>query len=151
MNRTITSLLIACVATAAAILPAAADEEGLLGGRSVDPYRTHPLSPGPEYGPGSADPCRQLAAALWGPDYVAGVDAHGRGVAPADLDHGRYGDAGPVVSFDVPVPRPPGAGTRDDMIAGTVTVDTATGHVALDGRPLTPPDLAYLREACAGR
>jgi hypothetical protein len=151
MHRTITSLLIACVATAVATLPAAADEEVLLGGRSVDPYRTHPLSPRPEYGPGSADPCRQLAAALWGADYVAGVDPHGRGVAPADLDHGRYGDAGPVVSFDVPVPRRPGAASRDDMIAGTVTVDTATGLVALDGRPLDPSDLAYLREACAGR
>jgi hypothetical protein len=149
MYRTITSLLIACVATAVATLPALADEE-ILHDRSVDILRTHPLSPGPEYGPGSADPCRQLAAALWGPDYVAGVDARGHRVAPADLDHGRYG-YGPVVSFDVPVPRRSGAARRDDMIAGTITVDTATGHVALDGGPLTPPDLAYLREACVGR
>jgi len=149
MHRTITSLLIACVASAAATLPALADEE-VLRGRSADIYRTHPLSPGPEYDPGSADPCRRLAAALWGPDYVAGVDARGHGVAPAELDHGRYGD-GPVVTFDVPVPRPPDAAGGDDMIAGTVTVDTATGHVALDGRPLTPSDLADLREACTGR
>jgi hypothetical protein len=151
MLRTIASLLIVCVATAVVTLPAAADEEVLFGGRSIDPYRTHPLSPGPEYDHDSADPCRQLAAARWGADYVAGVDAYGRRVAPADLDHGRYSDSGPVVSFDVLVPRRPGAARRDDMIAGTVTIDTATGLVALDGRPLAPSDLAYLQEACAGR
>jgi hypothetical protein len=147
MHRTIASLLLACVATAVAKLPALADEV-VLHGRSVDVHRTHPLSPGREYGPNSADPCRQLAAALWGPDYVAGVDTRGHGVAPADLDRGRYG-GGPVVSFDIPVPRPPGAVRPDDLIAGTITVDTATGHVDLDCRPLTPSDLAYLREACA--
>jgi hypothetical protein len=149
MHRTIASLLLACVATAAATLPALVDEEVLHGGRSVNPYRTHPLSPGPEYGRDFADPCRHLAAALWAPDYVAGVDARGHGVAPADLDRGRYG-GGPVVSFDIPVPRRPGAARPDHMIAGTITVDTATGHVALDGRPFTTSDLAYLREACAG-
>jgi hypothetical protein len=149
MRPIIANLLILGLAIAPAIPTAAADEEVLLGGRAAAPYRTRPLFPGPDYDRDAADPCRQLAAARWGADHVAGVDAYGRPVPPADLDPGRAGDIGPIVSFDVSVP--PGAPRRRGMTAGTITVDTATGLVVLDGRPLNPSDLAHLRELCAGR
>lgn len=151
MDRTFPHLLVVALATALVSLPAAADGSDGRGARTVAPYRTHPLGPGPDYGPEADDPCRRLAAARWGADYVAGVDAYGRKVAPADLEPGPAADTAPIVAFDIPVPGRPGKARRRDMIAGTVTVDTATGLVELDGRPLNVSETAWLREFCLGR
>lgn len=147
MNRMFAILCALCLMTPFARADGMAPRDA----RPAAPYRTHALSPGASYGPEGADPCQRLAGARWGADYVAGVDAYGRPVAPADLDGGRAEGTAPVVTFDLPVPRGHRKARRNGMTAGTVTVDTGTGLVELDGRPLNPEDGDRLRELCLGR
>ena len=71
--------------------------------------------------------------------------------APADLPATLGSGTGPVVSFDVPVPGPGGKHPHAGMIAGSVSVDTTTGLVTLDGRPLNADQHAELRARCFGR
>lgn len=82
-----------------------------------------------------------------GPEYRPGRNASGAPVAPAQSDLERR-DAYPVVRFDLGFNRRfrrridsfglKQQGLRaTDLSAGEVSIDTSSGEVALDGRPLT--------------
>lgn len=126
--------------------PAVADGQDLLGGRPPVPYRSH--APWPEAGDGGlVGPCHQRLDP-GGADHDAGIYGGGRPVAPADLGGGRSGLPGPLVSLDIQARD--STASQPGMIAGEVTVDTATGLVTLDGHAVGVAGLADPGGLCAG-
>ena len=112
----------------------------------------------------TAEECRLLlarnaAGATSGADYVPGVSTTGKAVAPADLppDPGVSADAGGAASaFDQveikllgPIEAEGGTGIGAQLRPGTLTVNTRTGQVLLDGKPLTGGQDSTLARYCA--
>jgi len=98
--------------------------------------------------------CSRLAPYLpGGADYVPGIAADGRAVAPADLDGGyRYGNRS-VYEFDVTldplVGRNPAFNSATKMIVARVVIDMETGRTTMDGHDVSGGNHA-IAEACAG-
>lgn len=107
----------------------------------------------------TVEDCRRLLRQLPSGDanYVPGVSATGEAVAPADLP--PSGDAtlgGGTTAFDeveiklLSEPVPLGdTGVAAELRPGTLTVNTRTGQVLLNGRPLTGDDGTLARYCAA--
>ena len=113
--------------------------------------------------------CRALATyqpgagGVKGPDYQPGVDVNGHAVAPADLPGGSTYQLPAKVEFNIAI-NPISYGTRNAngtqntastgtyantaMNVGHVVVDTRTGAVTLDGKPITGDNEQYLTDLC---
>lgn len=114
-----------------------------------------------------SDVCAALPNAATRGDvaYKAGVDTKGRKVAPADLGGGVDFELPDSYEFSAPinpvtygktaqqqaVANTMGLASTTAMNVGTVKVDTRTGDVLFNGRPLTDPQAAELARACRER
>lgn len=97
--------------------------------------------------------CRHIAPYLpGGADYVPGVAADGRAVAPADLDGGYGYGRRPVYEFDAALDplagRNPAFNSATKMNVARIAIDMGTGRVTIDGEDVTGLDHS-LAEACA--
>jgi len=102
--------------------------------------------------------CAQLADYQPSADvnYKPGVDVDGNPVAPADLTPNVV-TAPKKISFDISadyagqlgITLP--AGSQALASVGKVTVDTATGEVTFNGKPVEGDAMAALKNACANR
>ncbi|MEQ8344770.1 MAG: hypothetical protein RIB84_08150 [Sneathiellaceae bacterium] len=90
--------------------------------------------------------------------YVPGVSASGQPVASADLppDPGVSADGTASTAFDTveikllgTVDPIAGTGVGTELRPGTLTVNTRTGEVLLDGKPLNSNDSANIASYCA--
>ncbi|MEW6091119.1 MAG: hypothetical protein AB1647_09360 [Pseudomonadota bacterium] len=97
--------------------------------------------------------CRYIAPYLpGGADYVPGVAADGRAVAPADLNGGYGYGRRPVYEFDATldplVGRNPAFNSATKLTVARIAIDMASGRVTIDGQDVTGLDHS-LAEACA--
>ncbi|MDA8231235.1 MAG: hypothetical protein M0006_07845 [Magnetospirillum sp.] len=114
----------------------------------------------------STSDCQALVRHVPAPGvaYQPGVDVHGNPVAPADLDSGQDGQGWQLprtIQFPLVINPFNPQGTSNsaaarqfaltEMPIGTVTVDTVTGDVRLDGQPVTPPAAQAIADACRKR
>lgn len=101
----------------------------------------------------SEQDCRHIAPYIpGGADYVPGVAADGRAVAPADLNGGYGYGLRPVYEFDATldplIGRNPAFNSATKMNVARIAIDMTTGRVTIDGEDVTGLDHA-LAEACA--
>lgn len=90
-------------------------------------------------------------------NYKPGVDVDGNTVAPADLPSTSPIEAPKKISFDIAadyagqlgINLP--AGSQALATVGKVTVDTVTGEVTWNGKPVEGDAMAALKKACAAR
>ncbi|MCF8499133.1 MAG: hypothetical protein K9H11_01565, partial [Rhodospirillum sp.] len=103
--------------------------------------------------------CRRLVAHHPSPDvaYSPGVDVHGKPVVPADLEDRSAWSQGLDKGFTMtlaidPYERSgreaPRGLSASSIPIGTLSYDIGTGHMTLDGRPLSDPQRAALAAAC---
>ncbi len=130
--------------------------EELLGGTNSGTYESHGLNtPSHETSDTYSNArhhlwqCQQFYENYdaWGPDYVAGIDAWGRPVAPADIATSR----GVLDGFDVVVDIPKNTtrrGRRNRTLSTEVVVDTSSGVVFAGDRPVSPSQLSDMRRNC---
>ncbi|MBX3507148.1 MAG: hypothetical protein KF714_00045 [Parvibaculum sp.] len=97
--------------------------------------------------------CRHIAPYIpGGADYVPGVTADGRAVAPADVGGGFEYRTRDVYEFDAIMDpllrRNPAFTSATRMNLARIAIDMKTGRVTMDGQDVTGLDHA-LAEACA--
>lgn len=102
--------------------------------------------------------CRYLTRHVPAADvaYQAGVDVYGRKVAPADLDAtpGIQAPREPEIWLTAPLAKFLAPGTLPEHLTGSevqlgrLQVDTGSGLVRYDGRPLSDPETAGLVAVC---
>jgi len=101
--------------------------------------------------------CQQMVTYVPGPDakveYQPGVDVHGKPVAPADLNPQSALQVPRVIQFGIDVdvaqyagiPVPPG---QELATVGIVEVDTQTGAMNFNGKPMEGDAERALRALC---
>lgn len=111
----------------------------------------------------SGTDCRQIVHHVPGADvaYKPGVDVHGKAVASADLDSGQQWKLPETLEFPIVVNPFNVQGTstsaaakqfsNTDMTVGKVSVNTLTGQVLLDGKPVESGTASAIAEECRKR
>ena len=105
----------------------------------------------------SRDDCRRLVQ--YHPDagiaYQAGVDVHGKPVAPADLARSDNGGAPQKITIDLKIPlgqlpnnNAPAELGRSYVNTGQVSVDLNDGSVTVNGRKIGAEGDAAVLDAC---
>jgi hypothetical protein len=104
----------------------------------------------------SREDCRKIIKHLPAPDvvYKPGVDAYGRKVLPADIGGGSTWQPPESVTIDIDINLAEkygvGAGGKfkGEAKIATVTVNTKTGEVTLDGKPVGDAAETAIAKAC---